>query len=288
MGVTSAALLAFLGSGYTHSAGDYSSTVRRGLDWLRKQQRADGSFKTGSGAEWMYGHALATVVVCEAYAMTGDEKLKDPCLKALGFILTGQNRDGGWRYSPAQGTSDSSVTTSMLVALKAAKDAGLAVPKKTVERAFAFLDRVTDDKGMTGYVKRGDKTSTKAPVLTAATLLCRLLHGQSGDDPKVKQGIEILRKSIPAWYGAKGDKLEMYYIYWATQAVFHSGGGTWKEWNRAMKKTLLESQRKDGCARGSWNPDGTWVKNGGRVLSTAINCLTLEVYYRYLPVHSGK
>ena len=69
-------------------------------------------------------------------------------------------------------------------------------------------------------------------------------------------------------------------------ARFSLPGPEWDQWNREMRRALLESQEKEGCAAGSWNPEpDPWGKQGGRVMTTAIGCLSLEVYYRYIPLY---
>jgi len=113
------------------------------------------------------------------------------------------------------------------------------------------------------------------------SVLCRILCGQKRTDPKVTKGVDILMANLPKWNKPKNNKVDMYYWYWGTRAMFQYGGKNWQKWNAAMKKALLDTQRVGGCADGSWDPVGKWGMVGGRVYATAINCLTLEIYYRY-------
>jgi len=76
-----------------------------------------------------------------------------------------------------------------------------------------------------------------------------------------------------------------YYWYYATLALYQSGGDPWRRWNEALQKNLLAAQRLDGTWAGSWDPDPVWGRCGGRVYSTALCTLCLEVYYRYLPLY---
>ena len=77
----------------------------------------------------------------------------------------------------------------------------------------------------------------------------------------------------------------MYYWYYGTLAMYISGGEAWEQWNQQMKHTLLTLQTTSGVNEGSWEPNGLWAGYGGRAYSTAMAALTLEVYYRYLPVY---
>jgi len=124
---SSLALLAFLGNGHTHRVGLFKKTVKRGLDWLVGQQQGDGSLGPRLAESWIYNHAIGTMALCEAYAVTRDYRLKGPAQKAVDFIRTAQNPGLGWKYEPQNGRNDTSVTGWMVLALKAAKTAE-AVP----------------------------------------------------------------------------------------------------------------------------------------------------------------
>jgi hypothetical protein len=82
---------------------------------------------------------------------------------------------------------------------------------------------------------------------------------------------------------------EFYYWYYATLCCFQQGGDIWKKWNEGLKAALVPTQRKDGDHDGSWDPKGFSVEGaeqwGGRVFTTAMGALCLEVYYRYLPLY---
>src|SRR5690606_20895936 len=83
---------------------------------------------------------------------------------------------------------------------------------------------------------------------------------------------------------------DAYYNYYATQVVFQYTGGEgplWDRWNKKMRDTLVGSRDVKGHARGSWAPQGGdhGRAKGGRLYATALNCMTLEVYYRVLPIY---
>jgi hypothetical protein len=288
--VTGLALLAFMGNGNSHKLGKYKNTVKAGLVWLKKQQKQDGSLGKGTVESWVYNHAIGTLALCEAYAMSSDPVLKGSAQKAVDFIVKAQNPNMGWKYEPVDGRNDTSVTGWMVGALKAGKDAGLNVPKSAFDGAVSWLDRATNTAGKCGYMRPGDNGSiirgvndrfAKLPTMTAVAVYSRILCGQSRADTKIVKGIEILKQNLPEWNKPKNDKADLYYWYYGTLAMFQYGGKNWQDWNRAMKKALLENQRAGGCANGSWDPVDKWGMVGGRVYSTAVGALTLEVYYRY-------
>jgi hypothetical protein len=129
--------------------------------------------------------------------------------------------------------------------------------------------------------------------MTSVGMLCRLYTGSRPDDAKVVGGAAYLVERLPMW-GDNGVGVNFYYWYYGTMTVFQVGGESWKTWNTAMRDTLCHNQRKaegkprDGSAEdvdGSWDPCGDWSVRGGRVYSTAVGALCLEVYYRYLPLY---
>ena len=125
--------------------------------------------------------------------------------------------------------------------------------------------------------------------MTGVGVLCRLFAGETRKSPKIKAGVDFLSSHARMWREQKGRSLStinVYYWYYATYAMFQFGGRPWKEWNRAMLKTLLRSQRSvsEGDSEevdGSWDPIGEWGVAGGRVYATALGAMTLEVYYRF-------
>jgi hypothetical protein len=301
VGVTGLALLAFMGSGYTHRVGDFKETVKGGLDWLVSQQQKDGSFGERNVESWIYNHAIATQALCEAYALTRDPKLKKPCEKAVEFIIKAQNKDLGWKYKVGSGRNDTSVTGWMVLALHAAKTAGFTVPDSAFKGALAWFDRATNTASKCGYMRPGDDGTlvlkpgakiqspdyhywAKLPAMTGVSVFCRILLGQKRTEKKITKGVDILMANLPNWNKPKNTKVDFYYWFFGTYAMFQYGDKKrYKryKWNTAMKKALLDTQRIGGCPDGSWDPAGKWGMVGGRVYATAINCLTLEVYYRY-------
>jgi hypothetical protein len=277
---TALAMLPFLGAGQTHLAGRYQDTVSRGLRWMIQNQGEDGDLRAGSnGNEGMYTHGQATIVLCEAFAMTGDEELRIPAQKAVDFVLKAQYTDGGWRYTPAPRTQrgDTSVVGWQLMALQSARSANLTVPDEAWGMADLYMDSVQHRSGaLYSYQARGGPT----PVMTAEGLLCRMYLGWQKDRPGLVNGVEFLTQNhLPS-----NNNPNIYYWYYGTQVMHHYGGREWDEWNTRMRDILVQSQERGGHAAGSWSPRGDHAGAGGRIYMTSLATCTLEVYYRHLPI----
>jgi hypothetical protein len=302
VGVTGLALLALLGDGNTTRDGAHSESVSRGLQWLRTQQDPDsGLFGERLGHSYMYGHAIATLTMCEAYYFSKNPILKSTAQRAVNFISRARNPYGVWRYSsPPDGDQDTSVTGWMVLALRSAKDAGLKVDSAAFGDALAWIDQATDSNtGRVGYDSAGSASSRvrgvndhfptdRTECMTAVGLLCRFFLGQDPiEHPVLLRHADLLQEALPEW-NPDGMSNDLYYWYYGSYAMYQVGGQHWERWNRAMKKAVLDSQRSDSSARGSWDPIGPWGHAGGRVYSTALGVLCLEVYFRYARILGGR
>lgn len=274
-GATGLALLPFLGAGHTHQAGKYRNVVRDGLLYLQRRMvetPRGGDLREGT----MYAQGIATTALCEAYAMTQDAALREPAQQAINFILVAQHSQGGWRYFPGQ-PGDTTVFGWQMMALKSGSLAGLNVPSSTIQQGKHFLDTVQiADGAYYGYLK-----PDKDPGPTAIGLLVRMYTGWYRNDPRLKQGVDYLAARGPSAH-------DMYYNYYATQVMHHYGGPQWPGWNRAMREHLIESQETRGHERGSWFFVDEHGSKGGRLYTTAMCVMILEVYYRYMPLYGER
>jgi hypothetical protein len=287
-GLTALALLAFLGANYTHEDNLYAENVDRALRWLVAQQESNG-YLGGRANRYarMYCHGMATIALGEAYGMTKDSMLREPLALAVQFIIDQQNvADGGWRYlkTPTQ-TGDMSMFGWQLMALKSAHTAGLKVPREPVQRAIEFLRANSAELRTRGLSRNGGLAAYRReerpkPSMTAEALFCKQLLGTKRDDPAVGEAVEYLQQHLP-----RRTQQDLYYWYYGTLAMYHHGGEPWERWNRALRDHLVSDQRTDGDFAGSWNPRAPWGDYGGRVYSTALSTLCLEVYYRFLPLY---
>ena len=281
---TAFGLLPFLGAGETHKPPppgtprdqNYQKVVEAGLRYLLSKQTRDGEFPGG-----MYAHGLATIAMCEAYGLTSDPLLKSPAQKAIDFIVKAQDPSGGgWRYTPRSG-GDTSVVGWQVMALKSGQMSGLSVPKSTLDGASKWLDScMTSDKGGYGYTG-----PQETPTMTAVGLLCRMYLGWSPKNPGLQAGVARLKGNPPTALN------NMYYYYYATQVMHHMGGESFEFWNPKMRDLLIKGQDqgkdpKHPWQKGSWDPSGdVHGKVGGRIMITSLSLLTLEVYYRHLPLY---
>jgi hypothetical protein len=274
---TSLALLPFLGSGQTHLVGMYKDNVAPGLRFLIQEQKPDGDLRGNSQAHsGMYAHGQSAIVLCEAYAMTHDEKLKEPAQKALDFIVAAQHPGGGWRYTPGE-AGDTSVVGWQLMALKSGRAANLKVPDATLELADQYLDSVSTNRRSQYAYQRNNQPNH---VMTAEALLCRIYLGWKKDMPGLENGIDwLVSEHLP-----RRERPDIYYWYYGTQTMHHYGGPKWEQWNLAMRDILVSTQEKAGKNAGSWPPMDNHSQTGGRIYTTSLAVCTLEVYYRHLPV----
>lgn len=284
-GATALALLPFLGAGQTHeSKGRYRSTIRSGIAFLVNKQGKDGDLRIGGA---MYDHGLASIALCECYGMTGDKAVGRAAQMALNFIAEAQDpAGGGWRYNPKD-PGDTSVVGWQLMALKSGQMAYLNVNPVVFERAKAFMKSASSGTpgslgfgGLFTYMPGGGAT----PVMTAVGLLCCQYAGLPRTDPAMIEGTAMIMGNQPD--GGRN----LYYWYYATQVMHNQPGPDWDAWNRKMRRVLIDTQCKEGnCAAGSWDPkkpsDDPWGQTGGRLFMTSLSALTLEVYYRYLPLY---
>jgi len=274
---TSLSLLPFLGAGQTHLSGIYQDQVSRGLRWMLENQAADGDLRIDSrGQSGMYAHGQGAIVLCEAYAMTGDDMLRDPAQRAINFIVESQHPAGGWRYRPGE-PGDTSVLGWQVMALQSARVAGLEVPEESLELSGHYLDTVMSRDGIFYSYQ---KSRSPTHVMTAEALLCRMYSGWTLDNPELKAGVQSLVEKNPP----QRKDTNIYYWYYATQVLHHVGGVPWERWNLRLRDILVQTQEKSGHEAGSWKPKGPHANAGGRIYMTALAICTLEVYYRHAPI----
>lgn len=284
-GLTGLALLALHSDSQT-----YHKQIEKGLRWLIAQQQPGGNLGKVYG-EFFYLHGAGTLALA-AYAKDARfEFVKGPLEKAVGYLLDSQSKDAsglyrGWRYLPGSGESDTSVTSWAVMALYAARDAGVAVAPKHFQGAYSWVAEATAADFRVGYLSKEDAgAQVKVPgmnenyknheAMTAVGVYIRALLG-SKKDGAAQRGAAIVVADLPKWDPAK---LGNDYYYWhrGTLALREIGGPNWTRWQTALLETLPSHQSQDGCARGSWDADDRWGMAGGRVYATAMNLLSLEL-----------
>ncbi len=284
--VTGLALMAFLGAGFVEGRETrYADNVRRGLDWLASRQASDGSFSSNN-----YAHGMCAIAVAEAYGMT--DKRKEMAQRAIDVLVKRQKALGGWDYGdkgdPGRNRSDTSITCWQVMALKSARIGGLAVPDGALGKVNGYFRAAgdvsnSDATGTVAYEIVDGKPSRGGLAVTAMTMLSCLFLDFKPDNRFVVAGAKILQENGPQI----GASMNLYYTYYATMAMFQMGKEYFTVWNKGMCAPLVALQIRDKSDNhGSWAPEGdTYGKDGGRVYTTAMACLCLEVYSRYLPVY---
>jgi hypothetical protein len=278
--MTGLALLALLGSGNAHREGPYADNVRRGLNYLISMQAADGNL--GGQAETnarMYAHGIATFALSEDYAMTHDKRLERSLRAAINYTVAVQNPStGGWRYL-AHESGDTSQLGWQLMAIKSAELAGIGIPDATRNGAARFLASVAS--GTNGGLASYRPYEAPSRPMTAEALVCRQFLGMS-QASAAEEASSYLAGELP-----NKERVNLYYWYYGTLAMYQLGGERWQQWNKALQAALLDDQIGQGDLAGSWDPKCIWGGYGGRVYSTAMSALCLEVYYRFLPLYNA-
>ncbi len=300
---TGLTLMVFLGAGYDHKSDKYRDLILAGIEYLLRNQKASGDLYDGRDPEsdrsvWLYSHGIATIALCEAYGMTLDPELREPAQKAIDFIVQAQHEDrGGWRYSPND-ESDTSVTDWLMMALKSGQLANLDVPDETFTKIEHWLDRAQESKTerhLYAYNPYAPDTEEQRhgrkpnKTMSSVGLLMRLYLGWHRDNPNMLRGADYLLDNLPSNGSLRKPERDTYYWYYATQVMRHMGGEYWERWNERLHPLLIDSQTQDGPLAGSWNPrypvPDRWAPQAGRIYVTTLNLLSLEVYYRLLPIY---
>jgi hypothetical protein len=286
---TAFGLLPFLAAGITHKSPadkkqkDYRKGVEKAIKWLIANQTKSGATMGNYGGD-MYSHGLATIAMCEAYGLSADQQVKVSAQMGLNYILSAQHDGGGWRYA-VRTPGDTSVTGWQVMALKSGQMAGLKVPAPNLKRVTTYLNSCeSSDKGGYGYVAG----SPPSPAMTAVGALCRQYLGAPPRNESLQMSVAKLKQTPPA------ATTNIYFLYYATQVMHHMGDKDWAFWNLGPKgdgkggirDTMIARQDKGlgnkGGQRGSFPGDG---HVGGRLGATSLSLLTLEVYYRHLPLY---
>ncbi|MFO7900528.1 MAG: prenyltransferase/squalene oxidase repeat-containing protein [Planctomycetota bacterium] len=304
-GVSGLALLAFLGYGCTDvprgRLAEFAPTVVKAINYLIEQQEGSpGEGNEGWFGERMYSQGICTMALAEASELLQNRILRSRARRAaqagLDYIISKQPEHGSFTYTGpgrvnpgGRSSCDVSVTGFQLQAFKAALTAKLEVPKEAIARCEKFLSINMCKDGSTlyridprRYVQRGSGKVS----MTAASLTGRLFLGHSRHGDDCKSQAAFLTKGDRHVQAAKKAH-NLYTIYYMSLAMFNMGGRYWKEWNDAFNDALRERQVKEGPEAGSWPTDFNYGRHGGRVYTTAMACMALEVYFRYLPTYKA-
>lgn len=260
--IAALSIVAMMAHGDDPMAGPYSVAIRRSVNFILKQANS----QTGYIGRTMYNHGFCTLALAEAYGSVLDDRIGPALEKAVRLIVSSQanNPFGAWRYSPESMDADTTVSGAQMVALFAARNAGIPVEDQAIQKGVQFfLKNQTADGGF-AYTPG---TSANAARSAIGCVVLALAKEKRSD--AFKKAFAYLQKA-PADTG-----YHHYYLYYAAQAFFHASPEVWQEWNRKNIKTLEAAQ----------NPDGSWEGQFGPTFSTAASLLSLALNYRYLPIY---
>ncbi len=263
-GVIGMAVLAFLSRGDDPEFGTFSKSINKAVQQILKQQNN----QTGYIGTSMYNHGFATLALAEYYGLSNDTSIGPALKKATNLIVSAQknNPKGAWRYSPESKDADTTVTGAQMVALFAARNAGIEVPDQAISKGKKFLLECQDGRGGFGYT---GNSGANLPRTAIGALILALDKDTNSD--AFKKSISYLREN--ARFGDQGHKF--YSLYYTAQAMFRSTPEDWNKWNLENVRQLQAKQAENG----SWNG------NYGNTFPTSAALLSMALNYRYLPIY---
>jgi hypothetical protein len=260
--VVGLSVIAMLAHGDDPNLGPYRDAIRRGLEFIL----SNANKETGYIGRTMYNHGFSTLALAEAYGMVDDARLGPALRNAVNLIVNSQAKNpfGAWRYSPESTDADTTVTGAQMVALFAARNAGVGVPEPAIQKGIKFMLSCQTPEGGFGY------THATGPNSARSAIGCLILAlAKEKNSPNFKSAWDYLQKAPP-------DTLyQQYYLYYASQAFFHASPAAWQEWNRKNIRALASAQ----------NADGSWDGQFGSTFGTAASLLSLALNYRFLPIY---
>lgn len=261
--------LAFMCGGNPPGQGPYGKNVDMAAEFIMRHVNDAGYITRPGGHDNMYGHGFASLFLSEVYGMSMREEVGKKLRKAIKLICTTQNAQGGWRYQPVKSSADLSITICQIMALRAARDAGVHVPDEVRKKCIEYVKKSQNSDGGFRYQITGGGSTFP---LTAAGLVS-LYSAGIYDGKEIEKGLTHLMRYMPG----KGRSASHYFYahYYAVQATWHAGGNYWEQWYPAIRQELLRMHRSDG----SWADSSI-----GQEFGTAMACIILQMPNNFLPV----
>jgi hypothetical protein len=275
--VTALAGMAFLSSGSTPGRGKYGTAVNKAIEFLLSRCQPNGYIfdegNTGHGP--MYDHAFATLFLAEVYGMTRHPGVRSGLQRAVQLIVNSQNKEGGWRYEPNSKDADLSVTVSQVMALRAARNGGIFVPKDTIDRSTEYVKKCQTPEG--GFRYQLTMPWNVSFGLTAAGIVTLYSAGVYEGKP-LELGLQYLERYRPGAHFPQTATHYFYSHYYAVQAMWHAGGTQWERWYPEIRDELLHFPFH--TSTGSWRDPSSY----GDEYATAMALLILQTPNNYLPI----
>ncbi len=269
---TSLSLMAFMLKGHVPGRGRYGDVMDNGIVYLiNKGQSQRGFIGTPQNHAGMYEHGLAVLALSEAWGQSKNPRIRNTLRRAVDIILSSQNPAGGWRYNPEPRDADLSMTVMQLVALNSAREAGIAVPGATIERATKYVLSCQDETS--GGFKYMPQSGEPGFARTAAGVMSLVMCGHR-QHQATQRGLAFLRAYPNQKFEANFPRFH-YSHYYAVQAMYQSGEADFQNWYPRISSTIISKQGTDGSWRGAH----------GQAYGTSLSILILGVPYRYLPIY---
>lgn len=268
VGITGLAGLAFMADGNMPGRGRYQRNVAQCTDFVIAHSSEGGLLAAETSHGPMYGHGFATLFLAEVYGMSPRSDVRETLRKAVRLIVTTQNEQGGWRYQPVRADADISVTVCQIMALRAARNAGIYVDKGVVDRAIEYVRKSQNPDGGFKYMLTSGGSAFARSGAGVAALQYAGVYG--GDE--IENGLTYLKRFTPPNEQSVGHYF--YGHYYSAQAMFLAGDGYWGDWWPRVRNELVEKQA----------PEGFWRGQAGQEYGTAMALIILQIPNRLLPI----
>ncbi len=264
--------LAFMSSGSSPGRGPYGENVIRCIDYILANTHENGfiQFEDASSHGPMYGHGFAALFLAEVYGMSAEPLVREKLVDAVNLIVETQNPDGGWRYQPAPREADISVTVCQVMALRAARNAGIAVPDETIARTIDYVKRSQNPDGGFMYMLDGGESAFPRSAAGIVALYSAGIY----EGEEITKGLDYLMQHIPRSRLPSREAHYFYGHYYAVQAMWHAGGDYWDRWYPAIRDALIARQLDDG----------RWMDSICPEYGTTMACIVLQMPNNYLPI----
>jgi hypothetical protein len=272
VGITSLCALAFMSDGHVPGRGEFGEQVQRALDFVVAHSTESGLLAAETSHGPMYGHGFATLFLGEIYGMSpNDNRVRDALVKAVDLIVGTQNAEGGWRYNPVPYDADISVTICQIMALRSARNAGIKVPKETIDRAVDYVRKCQNPDGGFKYMQQAGGSAWPRTAAGVASLFYAGIY----EDDSITRGLDYLMLNVLPGQGRAMGAHYFYGHYYAVQAMYLAGGEYWEKWWPAVRDELLTRQTSNG----------SWLDHhAGSAYATCMACIVLQMPKRYLPI----
>jgi hypothetical protein len=272
VGITALAGLAFMADGNLPGRGPYAEQVQRALDFVLNNATESGLLAADTGHGPMYGHGFAALFLAEILGMNPhDRQVRDALVRAVDLMVGTQNEEGGWRYNPVPYDADISVTITQIMALRAARNAGIRVPRSTIDRAVDYVRACQNPDGGFKYMLTSGGSAWQRSAAGVATLYYAGIY----DDVAIRRGQDYLMRVAMPGEGHPSQAHYYYGHYYAVQVMYLAGGEYWERWWPAVRQELIQRQ----------STSGGWLDHhAGGAYATAMSLIVLQMPKRLLPI----